>query len=484
MSDFKYHGNWFLKEGKAYPGELAINSLNGDILLEIYSSETLEGRPNSIQANPAEYFHEFIFGDGFGGPFTLYNCHLKIVSEIGGNVYKSAYRIEYLIHGVQADLSLGLMIKSGTFSFPGLADWYDGWKHSEYLDKVEGKLTDLHLSKLETLKINDELELVFYDHIDSRIEQINFSYRIAYRKTLKFSYSTDVPFNRLLKDSVTFLKLLEFSNSKPLNRQLFELEISHTQISKKPSLHYGARDTVGYSVSNFSLSKNEEVPPHGSASVHMIFDHDKLGGKDALNQLIIKWFNHQQFSNIVEYYLDANNWFQGSKDAVLSNVMFNNRFLNLIQGLEDYYREKLYQNNNEILFNQQKGAVLKMVTDPQLKQWINNKFKFTSYLSLTEKLKIILTECMPVISAIYGPVSFDNFPKSASEFRNILSHGMNKDINLGEKLHLHYQIARFLVLICILKSLEITDFKRLLHLHFKLGRDMQQIIRLQQVYPD
>jgi len=483
MSNFIFGANWFLPGNTPYPGQLNVDEKDGKIILEIYSSKTIEGYQNSVTQNPAEYFHQYIFGDGFGGPFTLYNCHLAGANSIGKDFYKSTYKIEFLIYGVQVNPSAELMVKSGKFLFPGLADWYDGWHHTQVLSNIEGKLTDLYLSKSEKLKISDDLELIFYDTVNSRIEQISFSYLISYNKSVTFNYSDDVPFSRLLQDSVTFLKLLEFSNSKPLNRMIAGLEISHTHVTNKPAYHRAENLTKYYRISNFSLSKNKEIPKHGSVAVHMVFNHDKLGSKEELNKLIIKWFSQQTFNNIIEYYLDANNWFQGSKGALLSNVMFNNRFLNLIQGLEDYYREKHYNNNDEVQFNLNKAAAMKRIIDPVLKHWLNDTFKFSVHLSLAEKLKIIVAECMPDLIAIYGSVSFDNFPRAAADFRNTLSHGMNKEINLGDKLHLHYQIARFLLLICILKSLGIKDIKRLLDHHFSLGRNMQQIIRLQKIYP-
>jgi hypothetical protein len=183
--------------------------------------------------------------------------------------------------------------------------------------------------------------------------------------------------------------------------------------------------------------------------------------QEEINQVIINWYNNEKFFNIYEYYLDSNNWMQGT-DARLSNVMFNNRFLNLIQALEDYYREHfevIRTGADRQLFEEKKENILSQITDSSLKQWLNNTFKFTKFPSLEEKLSTIIDNLSLELSSLFNDTSLNEFPMSATNFRNSLSHGKSKEINQGIRLHEDYFIAQVLLGVCILKTLGIQSIK-------------------------
>lgn len=474
MSNKTYNADWFLPGGKRNPGSLVINKAEGTMKLEIYSRESIEGTKIEFPMGTPNHYHRYIMGDSNGESFTLYHCQLSSCSQVGNEFYRSEYEGEYLINGAHISNTTGFMVKSGKFLFPNLSSWYDGSESFGKLDHIKGNLQEIYKEELESLTIDDNLTLKFIDLVRSRTEQFGASYTIDHSKYLVFEYANSVPFSQLLTDSISFLKLLEFSFTKPLNHRIIAVTIDteHTTHNNNSIIEF---EDINYSVTNFSLGKNKEISTHRAHQNHMIVNGWKLSKKE-LNKVIIKWFSLKSQRNIIEHYIDSNNWFEDSKTAKLSNVMFNNRFLNLIQGLEDHYRENFEKTSpDQTAFNVRKQAILKSIIDPELKQWFNNTLKFTRHPRLEEKLKAIVDDCMPIVKEIYGEISFDAFPNSAKDFRNQLSHGMNKKINLGDKLHLDFLIAQFLLMLCIMKTLEINYLNRLLRYHHELGTNIQRI---------
>ncbi|KAA2240310.1 hypothetical protein F0L74_29555 [Chitinophaga agrisoli] len=213
-------------------------------------------------------------------------------------------------------------------------------------------------------------------------------------------------------------------------------------------------------VRNYTLRRKKKIDRTLLTAKNMLLS-GWTSSRQEINEVIIKWFKNERFYNIYEYYLDSNNWFQGS-DAKLSNVMFNNRFLNLIQGLEDYYRERfeiILTAEDRKKFDEKKKAILDQIPPSPLKQWLNNTFKFTKYPKLEEKLLTIVNELESDLDKLFANISLANFPQTAASFRNNLSHGMTKELNQGLSFYKDYFTAQTLLGICILKTLGVTKLK-------------------------
>ncbi len=458
----KHSGEWFLPGGKKFPGRLIINKKKQRITLELYGNEFIEGVAVDPPNTYPQHFHTVILGDKITA--TLYNCHWAGCSEVGKNLYRITYRVEYVFSGVQFS-DPELPVRYGSFIFPHLATWFDG---EEFHDKlkgkqglyVDGKHVVRDMLKTDEIKINEGLTIFFQDQVRETIDKMDTSYKVIYEKFAHFQYGADIPFRTLLKDAVTFLKLLSCCLGKPLNFLIVYAGADKSKLSTVKNDFSNSGNTVKIHVNNYTLKKGKEIDTHSYHGRHMMVSGETCN-REEMKQVIINWFANERLFNIYEYYLDSNNWMQGTK-ARLSNVMFNNRFLNLIQGLEDYFREHfetvLTQADRD-QFNLKKSNVLRTITDPSLKQWLNNSFKFTGYPKLEEKLTKIIAELADDMSKVLDGVSLDFFPESAKEFRNQLSHGMSKEINLGKRLHRDYHTARLLLGVCILRSLNVARLK-------------------------
>jgi len=462
MLSGEHSGEWYLPGGKKFPGQLIINNKKETIILEIFGAEFIEGVTIDPPNTYPHHFHSVILGDNITA--TLYNCHWLGCSEIGKNLYRITYRIEYVFTGVHFK-NPELTVRYGSFIFSHLATWFDG---DEFHDKLKGKqglyINGEHVAqdmlKTDEIKINDELTIYFQDKVRESIDKTDTSYKVLYEKFTHFQYSVDKPFAALLKDAVTFLKLLSFCFGKPMNFFIVYVGADRYMLSSNGNDYLNDKAPVQVHVNNYTLKKGKKIEIHSYHSRHMALSGETCS-REEMKQIIINWFANEKFYNIYEYYLDSNNWMQGTK-ARLSNIMFNNRFLNLIQGLEDYFRENfetaLTQADRQE-FERKKSNVLKSITDPAVKKWLNNTFKFTGYPTLEEKLTKIVTETSEDLSKLFEGISIDWFAKSATQFRHKLSHGMAKEINLGRELHRDYHTAQVLLGVCILRSLGVAKLK-------------------------
>lgn len=470
-----------------FPGQLVIDQKKETIHLEIYGPMYIEGVTINRNVYP-EHFHTMILGDY--PTCTLYDCHWAGTKELGKDLYRITYRVEYVFTGFHfADPEIP--IRGGTFEFAHLGTWYDG---SEFLDKLEGKqglfvageAITQNVLREDEIQINPELTLVLWDEVTKRIVELSISYRVEYDKFIRFQYGTSVPFNRLLKDAITFLKLLSFCFGKPLNLFMIYAYADKAKISgPEDSDPFGQSDKQLLHVNNYTLMEGREVRKHNYHSRHLAVSGLTLS-KDELHQVIIRWFANENLYGVYEYYLDSNNWFSDTK-AVLSHVMFNNRFLNLIQGLEAYYnefypRKKTIPQAEQQLFKDNKKAVIDLIQDETLKVWLEQSLtpRKARELSLKEKLDRLISDLTPDLKDVFKKVSLSEFSQSAGKFRNQLSHGGNQEIDLGVRLHEEYYIAQVLLGVCILRSLGVTMLNERAAYYSKFEEAAYQIFHFQK----
>ncbi|KAA2240309.1 hypothetical protein F0L74_29550 [Chitinophaga agrisoli] len=213
----EYNGEWFLLGGSKHDGQLTIDDEAKDIKLEIIGAEFIEGgKVDSGKFHP-KHLHQIILGSS-SNKITLYNCQLAGYSKLGRSLYLITYQVEYVFLGVHFKED-SIPVRSGTFIFPHLSAWYDG---ENSLNKLEGKqglfINGNHIIQdaltNDEIKVNEELTLILWDKVMKHIEQMNVSYKVTYEKYARFQYDRNVGFERLLRDGITFLKLLSFLSRK------------------------------------------------------------------------------------------------------------------------------------------------------------------------------------------------------------------------------------------------------------------------------
>ncbi len=327
------------------------------------------------------------------------------------------------------------------------------------------------------MKITENMDFIFIDFFG---EHYNMSDKreIKFKKYLKITFNTPVHFKELLSSSCYFLNLLEVCLLKrttfTMHRLTFEdgayphVVDNIYEISKKSS-----------KVLNYSLNKGQKVVDGFFHQNDMLISKWKFS-EDALDNVIRLWYANRNYSHIYDYFIDSHHWKIG-EDLFLTNVMFNNRFLNMLHGIEGFhelfYGRAKYENT---IFEFNKGEALKLIKNPHLKQWLNNNLNPPkhNYQSLKNKLNHLIDEFEPFFKLRFGSnmVVTKEFFLRAAKYRNILSHGLQKSTYQGEEFNKLFLAIQYLLTFCILKSLNIDSVKKTIEFNYTLDYSTNEII--------
>jgi hypothetical protein len=480
MKEYDFEGDYFLPGSeKKFPGRLEVDKENKRIKLEIFAQETIEGNAiNNILDYENQRYHSMIIGDCMGN-VTLYNCSWAATQKIGKGLYQIDYKAEFLFHSVQIKDS-NFLVKSATFVFPYLASWYDGW---DALGKINldnraefGISAQVEKENNDSVHVSQNLTITVFDKINRRMVEVGVHHSIKYQKYISFNYKNPIQFQETIHDASTFCKLLELVHSKPVLYKMVFINVPKNFISKEPNYILSKGDDIEVHITNYSLNRGKDVNQHRRHQNYILLSRWNCS-KEELKEVIIKWFSNERLYNVYDYYLDSNNWFQESHEHI-SNVMFNNKFLNLIQGLEDYYRKCINQGiQDEKAFIDKKGKVLSFIKDAELKKWVNDNFKPSKHVQLEEKIQIILNDIKPIfLETITNHPFFISFPRYAKDKRNELSHGKNKETYQGEEFELYFFITQIILGICILKSLGVLNINKKIQNYNEWIKNLHEIL--------
>ena len=472
MQDSHTIGEWFLPgSSHKLPGRLLYNDTKKQIILEFISNSHLDGNtimgpapkdpryhtrfPNRLyKAN-----HPVILGST-PEEITLYYCQISSVTKIGKDLHQIQYVIQYVLFGIHIVTLTEMRVLSGTVLYPYMGCWYDSDGFSASGNSFGNPMPFLDRSDYigpSTITCREGMNIVISDLDTSHHRHENGVY-LYKDKSTQFNYRNPVPFNDLIRDALTFRKLLEFAFGRPLYFQLQELQM----IQNGQTLHIP--------IWNVSHHKGQEIPNLTRHQRYMIIS-DWNTDRKTLNSAIQKWFENQQYHVLYDYYIDSNHRFKDN-EILLTNVMFNNRVLNLIQGLDSYHKntlqepEPMFNENERKEFQENKEAVvaiLKKIGNTALKDWMQDRVTYRKVASKPQpKIIVIIEEVITSIRSSLDPgltqtSLFKEFPQLARDIRDDLSHGHHKETSQGPKMHLIFQVGQIILATCILRSLEVPD---------------------------
>lgn len=479
MRNIEYSGEFFLpNRDEKYPGRIIGSDESSKLILEIYGDESIDGKKlikNSLVE--IDYYHQIILGRCLSpANLTLFDCHWQGTKLIGAKMFQIKYEIRILFKDVLINDYSNFKFNNITICLPFLASWYDGW---ESLNKVD-EFAEQENQKIQSLKINKKLTLQFIDYLNKRPKVIGKSYEINHQKYLQFNYVSPTHFEEIITDITKFRRLLEFSSSKRIQFKLIDAEINKSLVSTRDTEPLDRNFTV-VTFDNYSFIQGQDVYKHFRHQNYLLLSRWQLD-KEALDKLIICWFSNTTYYHIYDFYLDSHNWFEGT-EATLSNVMFNNRCLNLVQALEDYHRKTFdHLLPDRDIFNSKKSEVLKLLnSNKELKQWANNRINFNRAPYLNERLNNLIDYSKDIIKELFGDEFFyQEFPELAKNYRDMLAHGNLTGTSLGKELHFLFHSAQLLLAIVILWSINI-DNSTILKL-IKTNAEFQRIINAMRLY--
>ncbi|HWA34270.1 MAG TPA: HEPN domain-containing protein, partial [Cyclobacteriaceae bacterium] len=449
-----FRGEWFLPGRQImFPGVVAEEPKTGKLFLSLYTSENLDG--TALGHGRASY--PIILGNALHQtPVTLYNCTWRGTKYIGTRFAEITYQIDVIIDGAQYDKEDDIMVKSVLVEFPIFANWYDRGEADEKLqrhlrtNKIDSKIAE------ELVQIDANLSVAYVEHVNETNMLYEQSIEYKYNKWVDFRYSNDVPFERAREDWFNYARLLEFTTGKRIAHTVIRLILNATKSIKHRSI-IKEREHIPMPCIVYNHYKNIDASGRFIHQNSMLFSSWKMD-KDQLNNITRAWFKNRELYPIYDYYLDSNNWFENTT-ARLSNVMFNNRFLNLIQGLEAYHTRL----NDEYAadyenFTTNRDRISGLINEPELKIWFVKHVNYSPKFHLVQRLEGLLSRYEQVLNALFGGTAIlKSFPTEARDYRNKLSHGMLKETNLGDDVRVCYLSAQLLLCICVLESLAIDQ---------------------------
>lgn len=462
-SEVLHTGEWWLSNDSVrMPGRLSFDQDNKQIRLQIFNNTYLDGTTVDFKDNKRPvFYHEIVSGDAHG-QITLYQCSWSGTKPLGKNLYQVDYTIGYVFFGLELEKNKDMLVTAGEFMYPSFKSFYDtdpvyGHK-SMFIPQYDVK------NRAAIIQIKDNLKMQFPDRKNdhARIPFDEKDYR-----TVLFIYETRVKFETLLEDGIYFKKLIEFSYGGPCNCQL-------------PTVWLDENTPVR--IWNTSLGKGETVSQHLRPGYHMLLSDDNFEEGTGMIEAIRLWFKYKQVSTIFDLYIDSNYRFDGS-DQQLTMVMYNNRFLNIVQALESFHRFTFSEQKPDVvLFNEKKAAVLKLFKEgaehKDLKQWLNNNLNPPQEIYLKERLNYLLKWLKPEIDQWFSNQStIDHFAWYASAMRNALSHGTQRQTRPPKELRLFMITGQVLLAACILKALKVKDVSQAVVHYQRFGDHLAEINR-------
>jgi hypothetical protein len=471
--DFK--GEFYLpgKQNKL-SGKLIADSSKNKILLHLFTDKYLTGE--TIIFNKINHFienhFEIIHCDAIANELSLIDSSLIGFEVISTHMFKITYEVSFIFENVHISNLNDLSIINAKLHFSYLKTFFNA---CEVINKDNPKEEYLHVS--DPLIITENLIFKLEDKVQQKQPNFDGGYNLHYSKSIMFEYKVGVCLETLLKDVYNFSSLLTFTTNKPINFVFRFITIESSSVEKTNHYFKLKNEQSLCYLTHFPRNNSKNEIKNDLHQNHMLFSKWHFSDLE-LHKFIAKWFNNKQFKPIYDFFIDSNNWFSGN-NIVLSNVMFNNKFLNVIQGLESYFDlldVDFISDNDTFTKNRQK--ILNKIDNDDLRTWLRKNLKFPRSHKLVDKLTFFANRYDYIFKRIDNIESFVvEYPIDAAEYRNKLSHGKIEQTFQGENFDKIYSFSKILLCFCILESIgfESKDIERIFRSNIFINDEIRNV---------
>src|SRR5690554_5730928 len=461
FTNMKKSGLWYLPNSRnKIPGKLFLDNNKRTITLQLFTTSYLNGNQFTLGDTKREdNYVELILGDtsnSFLGDITLFACSFSKLAPIGGDLYQLHYSVQFVFNYVHILQRTHLKFNHIEVLYPNSDNFYNGWDSINY---EEENPRNECVKVSSTFRIDDELSI---DIVDSKRHKFSMSknYEVKHTNYLKFNYNKTVDIDRVYQDCGTLKKMMEYSSRRKLAFIIKSAKIDFKNIKEydqPTNLILQKSDDVEEKMAHtyiYSRLTLDQKPFEKRRKLHqnLLLFSAWTESQNSLHNLMKKWFDNERLHPIYDFYIDTIDW---SKDGPISNVNFNNRYLNLIQGLEAYYDylKPEYKYTNET-FVAERQKVYNALESKELKKWVGNHLKFPKQPTLSSKLKFLCDRYSEVLFNLEANTDIiKSYPYKAKEYRHKLSHGKISKTFQGKDLNSLYGFSQALLCICILDSI-------------------------------
>lgn len=405
-------------------------------------------------------YYELIHANIIGSLYTFFGCSFESASSRSRYIYK----VEGYFRGCHlSDLSK-VLVKKYTVKLP-----------RPLIGLFEIHLNERTINHLEenSFKINDNLKIAVKSSLVKDLSNYTKFYQKHYLDyNFEFLFENEVELSEVCDCLNIFKQFLDFNTGSQISIFPNSLIISkndvindlydnqnYLSIDLSPNQIY--LDTINTRFINNSILDDIALSRKVSNS---FFSDAGLNTKDKyLFKILRQWFNNKRYRYVYYLYIDSNDWFHGT-GRLISNVIFNNRFLNMIQALEHFHR--IYFNNEKVDnpdYDTHTGGNLNKLekflqNEENLFCWVKaqiKKIKGKIDITLVQRLE----ELIEYVKGISSEVEFHDFSKKVKSFRDSMSHGYLDEVYKGVELEISFYQSKYLLLCCILKNLDIEENK-------------------------
>lgn len=469
----EYSGKWYIPEfsENKISGRLIIDIINSTQVLKLYTEIDFKGHNaefNSRNTEEKGFFNDqypTIYGNcGVSSYITLTNCKRKGLKRVGGDLfYEVSISITFSYQG-------GLFLDESkikcyrlTCKFPYLATWYDT-DRKFFGDSTAPSMSFEGFNKPSLT--NEQLvdEIVINENLTIEIKRLYeclegndfLKSKITLKHFVIFKCKNPVPLENLKNLAFKFLRLMMLCIGKVFTFDFISL-ISESIEQENQIQPFNISQDKQFMLINFfsqyhrrNLVKDEYIN-----KVFMLVYGGVPRHKD-LENLIRNWFNnYDRFYMIYETYLETQESFYNTKFA-LSQKLFYNRYLNLIQSLENYYdisNPKFIGEKRKVVEKNAK-QILSQIKDENDINWILDRIEPLNRKTLRSKIKEIIRNDSPIFKpeVFENSKQIDKFVGETLKFRNSLSHGSKIELE-AHQIITNYNKTKIIVVCCILNNL-------------------------------
>ncbi len=361
-------GEWFLADNQEtkIPGILTIDEINSTISLQLFSEKRI------IQ----DFKHKLLIGHSIKSNITILNCVPTNEEPISKNLTLSKFSPHFVFIGCQFNAEDDIKLKKIKIEF----NYFDQWlaTDNETLFQIDieddGSFSTKYKSKKDIIvELNEQCILSF-----ERDCSITGGHETPLRTDINyyanFSFKQHVPFVDFLNLIVKLQNLLMLFIGKPLSVKS-RIGYSEKAIELKESHN---SDLENYPIEIFNRNSIEDQNKTDYVHANEMLICFKNFKTTEIVKFIQNWFSeYDKFEPVYDIFFHAIKPFWQSGGFLMSNVNYNNAFLNIVQSLESYHRIKYGISNINTEFNITKNRIKQAATclSREDKAWIDKNAK-------------------------------------------------------------------------------------------------------------
>jgi hypothetical protein len=435
----EYHGEWFLPK---YPHI----RLSGILLAEedkfeltLYSATDFLGNPFINDDNKVNSY-SIILGICHDNKVTLVSSDWRKSDRISNSLDTFTVSPHFVLDGAHFQGINEINLKRISCNYSFLSAWMDGQEFYHFFDHENESLESWkqRITKKVTVDINESLSIdILRIVITNEFSERN-SIKFSVRHFVEFRSTGSLTLNEFERHAFILKKLIEFSINEPVH-VTYDYAISSNPNDRVIAIFQRRKER----------SQKKDSSDYRNSSF-MLFNAKALG--ESRFQYIVKnWFDSMESHGVIyDMYLDTQQWFLGS-GIFLSSVVFNNRFLNIIQSLESFhYIEHQTEEESKEKFKSDFGIILGKLDESKDKEWLRKRtHKFS------KNLEHRLYELICTFDFLFADILVSKqdklaFAQELRKIRNALSHGSHKKTDNADDFRDKYNLSRMLLIACIL----------------------------------